>query len=411
MNSYISEQVVPLSFSISVDSPAATYIVGQPVAGHVFFSLPAPIRAKSVTIELVAETRVRVLLVGGRAVRQAVPERRHRIAVCRPQAALWVPPYMSDRRLAAGNSTLAFAVDTKAFPRGMPGSLDAPYGSVRYFLRARIERHSFDNTGDHFAELEVTMLPALNVEWSILAKPSEATSPKEESSPVHVTAVVGHTGFLAGDEATVEVRVANSSRGKCVESVEVALVQKTSYASGELSRADLKVLDTRQALEVPVGPGGSAVASATLRVPADAHVTVANKRVALTYYVRVEAVGARGAVLARASAPVVVGTVRIPHSARSSNAAAEVAAAEACPAQSSAAGAALEATNAEVAQKLQEEQQMEDVELALGQSHARSKSSAGCSGDSCSASSASSCEGLTNLKASRECKMPTDLLA
>eukprot|EP00727_Mastigamoeba_balamuthi_P004877 m51a1_g14388 hypothetical protein (394) ;mRNA; f:315497-316833 len=393
MNSYISQHpIVPLRFSVSVDSPSATYLMGQPITGHVFFSLPASIRAKSVTIELVAESRVRLLLFGGRAVSKAVPASRHRIGACRPSTALWVPPFMGDCRLPAGNSSLPFALDTSAFPSGMPGSLDGAYGSIRYVLRARIERHSFDNTGHHYAELGVRMLPAVNVEWSALAKASETAS--SSGVDVQLSAIVGHTGFLAGDSAGVEVRVANSSRSKCVEAVRVALVQKSAFACGELSRADSRSLDTCQALEVPVGPGGSAVASATLRVPADAHPTVANKHVSLAYFVRVEALGAHGAVLAKATAPVVVGTVRVQ---RPAERVADV-------------GNTAEASNA--AQTLQEQREREE---ALEQSHGRSRSCAGCAhesdvSDSESESSCSS-EGVSNLRASGQCRTPIDLLA
>eukprot|EP00727_Mastigamoeba_balamuthi_P008122 m51a1_g3930 hypothetical protein (378) ;mRNA; f:229043-230327 len=377
MNPYNSQPVVPLRFSVSVDSPSATFIVGERVTGHVFFSLPAPIRAKRVTVELVAESRVRLLLFGGKAVGKAVPASRHRMGVCRPEAALWEAAYMGEGRLPAGNSTLPFAIDTGAFPAGMPGSFEGAYGSVRFFLRARIERHSYDSTGDHLAELEVAMLPAANVEWTTLRRASEAAS-KESGTAVSVAAAVEHTGYLAGDSARVEVRVANHERSKCVEAVWVTLVQKTAYSCAELRRADLRELDKRQALDVPVGPGGDAVVCATLRVPACAAPTVASKRVSQTYHVLVEAVGARGT-LALARAPVVVGTVRIPRSAKHSNSVAEV----------------LDApgTNAEA------EQQHEELELPFA-------------GRAQDRSSGSSFEGMTNLKASFECRPPLiDLLA
>eukprot|EP00727_Mastigamoeba_balamuthi_P008155 m51a1_g3960 hypothetical protein (237) ;mRNA; r:362984-367826 len=112
-----------------------------------------------------------------------------------------------------------------------------------------------------------------------------------------------------------------------------------------------------------------------------------------TYHVRVEAVGARGT-LALARAPVVVGTVRIPRSAKQSNSVAVADSAEGLDAANS---------NAQAEQQQQHEEE-------LGQSQARSKSCAGRSHD-CS-SSGSDSEATTNLKASRECRPPlVDLLA
>eukprot|EP00727_Mastigamoeba_balamuthi_P002632 m51a1_g12366 hypothetical protein (391) ;mRNA; r:585853-587226 len=325
MDSYITQPIVPLKFSIAVDVPSATFFIGQPVTGRVFFSLPAPIRAKSVTIELIAETRVKVLLFGGR-ISKAMPSNRHRIASCKPSRALWMPPYMSDRKLPAGNSTMPFSIDTTAFPKNMPPSFEGEYGAVRYYLRAKMERHSFEDTGDHIAELPVKMLPMIDIDDPFLAQPakSEKESQLGSKGGVFTSIVVARTGFLPEDSVNVEVTVANNTRNKLVETLQVSLVQKTEYNSKEQTKSNVKVLDVRQVLDRPIMAQGSTVVTSTLRVPvaAYAHPTVITPRVALTYYVKVVAMSSHG-VVAENQVPILVGTIRAANSAAPKNEAAD----------------------------------------------------------------------------------------
>eukprot|EP00727_Mastigamoeba_balamuthi_P001211 m51a1_g11087 putative arrestin domain-containing protein 3-like (429) ;mRNA; f:9392-11123 len=307
-----SEAKKPDAFAVDVAEPTRTYFLGQVIAGSVHLSLPKPMKATDLVVELVGEARFKPVLLGAsQSFFRSRAGHNHEIATA-GTAPLWTDRGGS-ARMAAGERLFEFKINT-ALLRGMPSSFIGAYGDIRWFLRATIHKSKHkDDADDLRAELPLTMIAFVDVDGPQLAKPvasSNVTRVGADGSSGTVAAVVSlkHGAFIPGDSASVAVRIHNDST-KQVEGAAVSLVQRTTYCVHEMGRSDNKVLAKQRVLDHSLATGHHAIRELVFPIPASSP-TIEYERMCVRYFFLLEVYGPGGARIAEVNAPFAVGTYR-----------------------------------------------------------------------------------------------------
>eukprot|EP00727_Mastigamoeba_balamuthi_P006390 m51a1_g2371 putative serine threonine-protein kinase 10 (1901) ;mRNA; r:655050-664826 len=299
----------PASFSIEVNNPTRTYYLGQPIEGRVHLCLVASKKAKAIVIELIAEVRVNL---GARSneVTRSLSSHRVQLASVGTQSPLWAEDG-SSRKLAAGDHAFPFSIATSGMPTWLPASFDGSFGSVRYFLRATVQRQVFS---DHKCWLAVAVVPVVDADspqWAgaIRQQAQKKIGWKIMNGGTISSAVSAPRGsYYPGDTVPLLVEIINNSKKKRIERAQVSVLQRSVFKWRGSSRLEEKTLISSQVLQQHLYAGQTVSLNVPVQLPV-VPPSIGSEYIGVSYHFALDVFTRKRRVM-RNEASFVIGTIR-----------------------------------------------------------------------------------------------------